>query len=372
MSQIKSVRRIVIMAAGTGGHVVPGLAIAEEMLQRGWQVSWLCTQHGMENRLLAARNNKHQQRIDSLQINFSGLRGKGLWHTVSGIGKLLLATISTYTWLGRIKPSVVLGMGGYVTVPGGWATRLRQLPLVLMNADATLLLSNRALAAFAKCILFGFAPTRNHASPCPENSLVTGNPIRAEIRSLPAPAQRYADHSGTLRILVVGGSLGAQVLNQIVPQALALIPPEQRPIVTHQSGVQHLSDLQQAYQQAGVSAQLIGFIDDMASAYASADLLICRAGAITVSEIIAAGVASILIPLVVSTTSHQRDNAEWMAQHGAAIHLPQSDLNPEALAELLAGCQREKLLAMANAARSLATPDATQQIANALERAALI
>lgn len=354
-------KRLLIMAAGTGGHIFPGLAIAQTMQARGWQVSWLGTQHGMEREIVP----KHRIEMDA--IDFAGLRGKGLMHTVRGVFKMAAGFISCFSIIGRRKPDVVLGMGGYVTVPGGMMAKLRGVPLVLVNADAALLLSNKTLAPLAKRVLFGFPANFGNAK---EKAVVTGNPVRQEIIAVPQPAQRYATHTGPLRLLVVGGSLGAKALNENVPAALARIPDEVRPVVTHQSGKQHIDTLRKAYAQAGVQAEVVDFIDDMPRRYAEADLVICRAGAITVSELTAAGVASVLVPLVASTTSHQRDNAQWMAQQQAAIHLPQSDLNPERLAAMLQALTREDCRKMADAAYVIGRREANEQIANVLEELA--
>ncbi|HEY8353679.1 MAG TPA: undecaprenyldiphospho-muramoylpentapeptide beta-N-acetylglucosaminyltransferase [Methylophilaceae bacterium] len=354
-------RTLLIMAAGTGGHVMPGLAVAEVMQKRGWRVHWLATRHGMENHLVPSSG------IAMTRLNFSGLRGKGLKHSVVGVFKLLAATYKAWCLMGRLRPSVVLGMGGYVTVPGGWATWLRGLPLALVNADAALLMSNRMLARLADRIMFGFENNAGVPGTLAAKSVVTGNPIRREIMAIDAPEARYGSRSGALRLLVVGGSLGARPLNETLPSALALIPEEKRPIVVHQSGAQHIETLQAAYRAAGVKATVVPFIDDMAAAYADADVLVCRAGAITVSEIAVAGVASILVPLMVSTTSHQRDNAEWMAAHDAAIHLPQAEMTAQRLAELLQQLERGRLLRMAQAARRLGRPAATEAIADQLE-----
>ncbi len=354
-------RTILIMAAGTGGHVMPGLAVAEAMRSRGWQVHWLATRHGMENHLVPSSG------IPMTRLSFSGLRGKGVSHSVAGVFKLLMATYKAWRLMGRLRPSVVLGMGGYVTVPGGWAARLRSLPLALVNADAALLMSNRALARVADRIMFGFEGEAQRMGVLAEKSVVTGNPIRRKIAAVEAPDMRYQKRSGVLRLLVVGGSLGARPLNETLPAALALIPEAARPVVVHQSGAQHIETLQAAYKAAGVEASVVPFIEDMAAAYADADVLVCRAGAITVSEIAVAGVASILVPLMVSTTSHQRDNAQWMAAHGAAIHLPQAEMTPQKIAELLQQLTRERLLEFAQTARKLGKPDATAAIADQLE-----
>jgi UDP-N-acetylglucosamine--N-acetylmuramyl-(pentapeptide) pyrophosphoryl-undecaprenol N-acetylglucosamine transferase len=354
-------KRLMIMAAGTGGHIFPGLAIAQTMQARGWQVSWLGTMHGMERDIVP----KHKIEMDS--IDFAGLRGKGLAHTARGVFKMAAGFASCFTILGRRKPDVVLGMGGYVTVPGGMMAKLRGVPLVLVNADAALLLSNKTLAPLAKRVLFGFPADFGNAA---DKALVTGNPVRKEIMAIPLPAHRYAGRSGPLRLLVVGGSLGAKVLNESLPAALAHIPAEVRPAVTHQSGKQHIDALRTAYANAHVNAEVVDFIDDMPRRYAEADLVICRAGAITVSELTAAGVPSILVPLVASTTSHQRDNAQWMANQKAAIHLPQSELNPERLAQLLQSLTRENCLMMAEAAHAIGRRQANEAIANVLEELA--
>lgn len=353
-------KRLLIMAAGTGGHIFPGLAIADTMRARGWQVSWLGTTHGMEADLVP----RHGLPFDA--IEFSGLRGKGWRHSLSGMLKMLKSFSRCYAFIGQRKPDVVLGMGGYVTVPGGLMARLAGVPLTLMNADAGLLMSNKVLLPFAQKILFGFdaaAATANSAK-----AEVTGNPVREAISGLPLPAQRYAKRSGVLKIFVVGGSLGAKVLNDTLPAALALLPAALRPQVVHQSGKQHIEALQASYAQAGVSAEVLPFIDDMARRYADADLVICRAGAITVTELCAAGVASVLVPLVASTTSHQRDNARWMAQAQAAVHLPQTELSAQALATLLQNMTREACQKMAEAAYLQGKRDANAAIADVLEK----
>lgn len=354
-------KRLLIMAAGTGGHIFPGLAIAQTMQARGWQVSWLGTMHGMERDLVP----KHRIEMDS--IDFAGVRGKGLMHTARGVFKLAAGFASCFRIIGRRKPDVVLGMGGYVTVPGGMMAKLRGVPLALVNADAALLLSNKTLAPLAKRVLFGFPADFGNAA---DKAQVTGNPVRKEIMEVPQPAQRYAGRSGPLRLLVVGGSLGAKALNDCLPAALARIPAEMRPAVTHQSGKQHIDALRKAYAEAQVQAEVVDFIDDMPRRYAQADLVICRAGAITVSELTAAGVASVLVPLVASTTSHQRDNAQWMAQQKAAIHLPQTEMNPERLAHLLQSLTHEECRKMAQAAHAIGRRDANEQIANVLEELA--
>jgi UDP-N-acetylglucosamine--N-acetylmuramyl-(pentapeptide) pyrophosphoryl-undecaprenol N-acetylglucosamine transferase len=354
-------KKLMIMAAGTGGHIFPGIAIAQTMRARGWDVSWLGTSHGMEVDFVP------RQGIVIDTIAFSGMRGKGLAHSVGGLFKLVGAFFTCFGHIARRRPDVVLGMGGYVTVPGGLMARLRGVPLVLVNADAALLLSNKTLTPMASRVLFGFPADFGKAAA---KALVTGNPVRKEILDLPAPCQRFSERSGALRILVVGGSLGAKVLNDSIPAALALLPEGSRPLVKHQSGKKNIDALRAGYAGAGVKADVVDFIDDMAAAYATADIVICRAGAITVSELTAAGVASVLVPLVVSTTSHQRDNAQWMAAQKAAIHLPQTELNAASMAQLLQSLTREQCRTMAEAALAVGKRNANNEIADVLEQLA--
>jgi UDP-N-acetylglucosamine--N-acetylmuramyl-(pentapeptide) pyrophosphoryl-undecaprenol N-acetylglucosamine transferase len=354
-------KKLLIMAAGTGGHIFPGLAIAQTMKARGWQVSWLGTSTGMEGDLVP----RHGVEID--KINFTGLRGKGLLHTLRGGFKLLGSFATCLQILAQRKPDVVLGMGGYVTVPGGLMSALRRVPLVLLNADAALLLSNKTLVPYARRVLFGFPANFGKAV---DKAVVTGNPVRAEILQLAAPQLRYATRTGPLQLLIVGGSLGAKVLNECLPAAMALIPPAQRPRITHQSGNQHIEALRAAYARHGIDAEVLAFIDDMPARYAAADLVICRAGAITVSELTAAGVASVLVPFLASTTTHQRDNATWMAQQQAAVHLPQAEMTPERIAQIVSSTTREQCAAMAQSAYHNGRRDANDAIAAILEQLA--
>jgi UDP-N-acetylglucosamine--N-acetylmuramyl-(pentapeptide) pyrophosphoryl-undecaprenol N-acetylglucosamine transferase len=338
---------------------MPGLAVAREVASRGWTVSWLGTSHGMENRLVPLSG------IPMDTITFSGLRGKGLLHTATGGLRLLKALWDCLGILRRRQASAVLGMGGYVCFPGGLMASLLSKPLMLVNADAALLLSNKSLLPVADRVAFGFD---GPAVAGVKAGVVTGNPVRAEIEALPAPEQRLAGRSGPLRLLVVGGSLGAQVLNRTVPQALALIDSTHRPQVVHQTGAAQADEVRAAYAASSIQADVRPFIDDMAAELAACDLIVCRAGAVTVSELCAAGVASVLVPLVVSTTAHQRDNAQWLAGQGAAVHLPQAELTPQALAEQLSALDRPALLAMAQRARSLARPQAAARVADELQK----
>lgn len=354
-------RHLVIMAAGTGGHIIPGLAVAQEMQRRGWTVSWLGTTQGMENRMVPS------QGIPLDTISFSGLRGKGLLHTLTGGIRMLGAFWSCLKILRARATTVVLGMGGYVCFPGGVMATLLGKPLMLVNADASLLMSNRALLPVADRVGFGFDGA---AAAKIKRAVVTGNPVREEIEELPSPAERFAGRSGPLRVLVVGGSLGARVLNDTVPAALALMAPGERPLVTHQTGQLNRDAVKDAYAKAGISegVEVVAFIDDMARRLAECDVIVCRAGAVTVSELCAAGVPSVLVPLIVSTTSHQRDNAQFMAQHGAAMHLPQAELSPQKLADTLRGLDRTHLQAMGEKARALARPRAASRVADELDR----
>ncbi len=357
---------LVIMAAGTGGHVIPGLAVASEMRSRGWTVSWLGTRTGMENKLVPPAG------IHLDALSFSGLRGKGLLHAATGGLRMLKAMWDCIGIFRQRQADAVLGMGGYVCFPGGLMASLLNKPLMLVNADASLLLSNKALLPVADRVAFGFDGA---AAASVKHAIVTGNPVRAEIEALPEPAERMAGRDGPLRLLVVGGSLGANALNEALPQALALMPPAQRPHVTHQTGALNRDAVKALYRAAGLDpegekgdAEVLPFIDDMAAQLNACDLIVCRAGAVTVSELCAAGVPSILVPLIVSTTSHQRDNAAFMAQHGAALHLPQAELNPARLAELLGSLDREKLTAIAQKARALSRPRAAARVADEIER----
>src|SRR5262245_4434750 len=352
-------RHLVVMAAGTGGHVFPGIAVAREAQRRGWSVSWLGTKSGMENRLVPPTG------ISMDAIGFAGLRGKGVLGTMTGGARLLKAFWDCLRIRRTRGAHAVLGMGGYVCFPGGMMASLLGHPLVLVNADASLLLSTRALLPVADAVAFGFdgpavAKTRH--------AVVTGNPVRAEIEAVPAPAERFRDRSGPLSLLVVGGSLGAKVLNETVPAALARLPLERRPRVVHQSGATHLDAVRATYATLRVQAEVVPFIDDMPARLAACDVIVCRAGAITVSELCAAGVASVLVPLIVSTTTHQRDNAAYMALHGAARHLPQAELSVETLTNLLSDLDRDNLRAMAERARALARPQAAARVADQLDR----
>lgn len=348
-------RSILIMAGGTGGHIFPALAVADILRAQGWQVTWLGAPNSMEAELVPRHG------YEMVWIRFSGVRRKGLLRLLRLPFDLLLALWQSAAAILRKRPDVVLGMGGYITFPGGIMAALLRRPLVIHEQNSVAGLSNRVLAHIAQKVISGFPDVLPRAIWC-------GNPVRSDIAALPAPGQRYAARSGRLHVLVIGGSLGAKAINETLPQALALLAPELRPDVLHQTGKQHYAAVQQAYRQAGVQAEIKPFMDEMARHYGNADLVICRAGALTIAELAAAGVASILIPFPFAVDDHQTRNAEFLGRHGAAVLLPQGELNAERLAGLLQDLGdkergREKLLAMAQRARGLAKSDAAAAVA---------
>jgi UDP-N-acetylglucosamine--N-acetylmuramyl-(pentapeptide) pyrophosphoryl-undecaprenol N-acetylglucosamine transferase len=343
-------RTILIMAGGTGGHIFPALAVADQLRDKGWKVVWLGSKAGMESQLVP------QYGFEIEWVRFSGLRGKGLLRLVLLPLNLLIAFCQSARAIFRVRPDVVLGMGGYISFPGGIMAALLARPLVLHEQNSIAGLANKVLARVADRILVAFPNAL-------KNSEWTGNPVRRDIAQLPAPERRFRNRAGNLKVLVVGGSLGAQALNETVPRALALIPQSQRPEVTHQAGEKHLAMLESGYREAGVSATTLAFIRDMASAYAMADVVICRAGALTISELAAAGIASVLVPFPSAVDDHQTFNARYLADQSAAVLLPQAELTPRKLADLLLGFTRTKLLDMANRARALGRPDAARIVA---------
>ncbi|SIT66792.1 UDP-N-acetylglucosamine-N-acetylmuramylpentapeptide N-acetylglucosamine transferase [Ectothiorhodosinus mongolicus] len=348
--------RILVMAGGTGGHVFPGLAVAKLLRQQGHEVRWLGTATGLEARLVPAAN------ITLHTLPVSGLRGKGLMTWLLAPWKLGVAMWAALGLLWRLKPRAVLGLGGFASGPGGLVAAALGYPLVIHEQNAIAGMTNRWLAKRADLVLQAFPGT---FAPALE-PVTVGNPVRTEIADLPAPEQRYAQRSGPLQILVVGGSLGALALNTIVPQALAQLPADTF-VVRHQAGERTLAQAQQAYTEAGVVAEVTAFIEDMAAAYAGADVVICRAGALTVSELAAAGVASILVPFPHAVDDHQTANAAYLTDVDAALLLPQSELSAERLAETLKSLDRDRLQAMAVQARQQAKVDATEQVARACQ-----
>jgi UDP-N-acetylglucosamine--N-acetylmuramyl-(pentapeptide) pyrophosphoryl-undecaprenol N-acetylglucosamine transferase len=339
-----------VMAGGTGGHIMPGLAVAETLTQQGWSIRWLGNPQKMEGKLVA------QAGYDMVPVYFSGVRGKGWRDLVKAPFALIKACSTVWQAMSKQRPSVVLGMGGYVAMPGGLVSWLRGVPLVLHEQNAVAGMTNRLLAKIARVVMAGFPNAIAGAQ-------VVGNPVRASLLQLKSPAQRYASHQGALKLLVVGGSLGAAALNKIVPAALALMPLSQRPVVIHQAGSQHIQALQLAYQQAQVDATCTAFIDDMASAMSQADLMICRAGAMTVAEVAAVGVAALFVPFPHAVDDHQTENANYLVKHDAAWLRQQTQLTPEWLSHWLSEHDRQSLVQVAIRAQSCAKTDAAQQIA---------
>ncbi|MDP3438981.1 MAG: undecaprenyldiphospho-muramoylpentapeptide beta-N-acetylglucosaminyltransferase [Azonexus sp.] len=343
-------RTILIMAGGTGGHIFPALAVAEKMQYRGWRVVWLGNPDGMEARLVP------QHGYEMVWVKFAALRGKGLLRKLLLPFNLLRGFWQAQKAIRQLQPNVVLGMGGYITFPGGMMASLLGKPLVVHEQNSVAGLANRVLAGVADHVVTGFPDVL-------KKGVWAGNPVRPEIAKIASPAERFAERTGALRLLVIGGSLGAQVLNDMVPKGMALLGESEQPQIVHQAGEKHIEALKANYAAVGVQAHCVPFIEDMAGAYDWADLVICRSGALTVAELAAAGVASILVPFPHAVDDHQTGNAKFLVNVGGAFLLPQSELTPEALA-LIRNYSRGQLLEMAEKARSLAKPDATEEVAN--------
>ncbi|MBC7786817.1 MAG: undecaprenyldiphospho-muramoylpentapeptide beta-N-acetylglucosaminyltransferase [Methylophilaceae bacterium] len=352
-AQIKSVNKtLLVMAGGTGGHVYPAMAVADELQSRGWNVTWLATEGGMENRLIAGKN------YNVAVINMKGVRGKGLLRLVSLPFQLLKAFAQSFAAIKKHQPNVLLGMGGFAAFPGGLMAWLLRKPLVIHEQNSVAGLTNKVLAKFAKKVLVAFPEAFKGVGT------LVGNPVRADITALENPETRFKGRIGSMRLLVVGGSLGAQALNDVVPKALALMVEAQRPQVIHQAGEKHIATLRANYQMAGVNAEAKAFINDMAAMYAWADLVICRAGALTVAELSTAGVASVLVPFPFAVDDHQTTNAAYLADAGAALLVQQSELTATVLYEILQDLSREQCREMAIKARILGKPEATNTVAN--------
>lgn len=342
---------VLIMAGGTGGHVFPALACAHEFQSRGYKVHWLGTPRGIENEVVPAAG------LPLHLIDVSGLRGKSVGSLLKAPWQLLRSLWQARRVMRQLQPVCVLGLGGYVTGPGGLAARLAGVPLVIHEQNAVAGTANRSLAPFAARVCEAFPGT----FAASDKRRTTGNPVRTEL-FLKTPRDPLADRRP--RLLVLGGSLGAEPLNKLLPDALAQVSSELRPEVFHQAGKQHADITRERYEAAGVAAQVAPFIKDMASAYAWADLVICRAGALTVCELAAAGLPSFLVPLPHAIDDHQTHNAEYLAKEGAALLLPQATTDAAALAAQLTEVlmQPEKLKAMGATARRLSRPDATRTV----------
>lgn len=345
-------KTLLVMAGGTGGHVYPAMAVADYLQQQGWNIVWLCTVGGMENRLLI---NKNYQKA---MISMRGVRGKGLLGWLLLPVKLTLALYQAYQAIKRYQPDLVLGMGGFAAFPGGLMAYLLAKPLLIHEQNSVAGLTNKILAHLATKVLAAFPAAFG------DKASLVGNPVRSEITQIVPAELRFKQRSGPLRILVVGGSLGAQALNEVLPKALARIDIARRPEVVHQAGEKHIALLQANYAAMDVVAEMKAFIDDMATMYTWADIVICRAGALTIAELSAAGVASILVPFPFAVDDHQTSNAAYLADAGAALLIKQTEFSIEKLAQLLQQLSREQCLDMAIKARVLGKPEATATVAN--------
>jgi len=346
-----------ITTGGTGGHVFPGLAVAAKLLARGARVFWLGTREGMEAKLVP------QHGVDFEAISFRGVRGKGLRTLLLGPFALVAACVDSLKVIRRRQPTVVLGFGGFASFPGALMGVATARPLVLHDSNAVAGLANRILAYGADRLLLGFPDAFGGAHA--RKATWVGNPLRDAVAALPPPTERFASHDGPLRLLVVGGSLGAQALNERVPAALAQLPAGARPRVVHQAGARHIDALRAAYAGAGVAAECVPFIEDMAARYAWADLVVCRGGAMTVAELAAVGLGAIIVPLPGAIADEQTANAQFLVDAGAAHCIAQEALSPEGLAALIAKTTREDALALAIAARGVGRRDAADRVADA-------
>lgn len=346
-----------VMAGGTGGHIFPGLAVAHALREQGWRVHWLGAPGSMEERLVPP------QGFPLETIDFAGVRGKGLLTLALLPLRLLKAFAQALSVVRRVKPDVVIGLGGYISFPGGMMAVLAGKPLILHEQNSVAGMANKVLASVADKVFAAFP------NALPKAQWV-GNPLRQAFLQQPEPAERFAGRSGPLKVLVVGGSLGAKALNDIVPQAVALLPAEVRPQVVHQSGAKQIDALRANYAAAGVQAELTPFIEDTAQAFADADLVICRAGASTVTELAAVGVAAIYVPFPHAVDDHQTTNAHFMVDAGGGWLMPQAALNAQKLAEMLQNMQRSTLLNVALKAKTMQKIHATREVVAACEELA--
>ncbi len=358
---VAQTRVAMIMAGGTGGHVYPALAVAESLREQGWRVCWLGTREGMEARIAGERG------FEMAWIKFAGVRGKGVLRMALLPVQLLAAFWQAIGAIRRIRPNVAIGLGGYVAFPGGMMASLLGKPLVIHEQNSIAGLTNRVLACLADRVLLGlpgaFKQGMDKPLPCGKvDAEWVGNPVLPGIAGIAAPAERFAGREGPLRLLVIGGSLGAKALNQLVPDALARMHPEARPAVRHQAGARNIDELRGNYAAAGVEAECLAYIEDMAEAYAWADVVICRAGASTMAELSAAGVPAGMVPFPYAVDDHQTVNARFLADAGAGWLLPQDKLDPEQLATWIASLSRAELLARAEKARTLGKPDETARM----------
>jgi UDP-N-acetylglucosamine--N-acetylmuramyl-(pentapeptide) pyrophosphoryl-undecaprenol N-acetylglucosamine transferase len=353
-----SARCALVMAGGTGGHIFPALAVAEALRERAWRVHWLGGPGSMESQLVPPRG------FPLETIDFSGVRGKGLGTLAVLPLRLLRAFWQSIAVVRRVNPDVVIGLGGYIAFPGGMMSVMLGKPLVLHEQNSVAGMVNRVLAGVADRVFTAFPNALRKAA-------WVGNPLRAAFLQQPPPADRLGSRNGPLRLLVVGGSLGAKALNEIVPKALALIPSAERPIVLHQSGAKQLDELRANYAAAEVQAELTPFIEDTARAFAEADLIVCRAGASTVTEIAAVGAAAVFVPFPFAVDDHQTTNAKFLVDAGGGWLVQQRDLTPEWLADLVRKTSRPELIRLAVAAKSMEKTTATAEIVKACEELAM-
>jgi UDP-N-acetylglucosamine--N-acetylmuramyl-(pentapeptide) pyrophosphoryl-undecaprenol N-acetylglucosamine transferase len=353
---------VLIMAGGTGGHIFPGLAVADVLRQNGVRVHWLGARGAMECQSVPPTG------IELDTVDIGGLRGKGLagWLTVPL--RLGRAVFQAFRIIGRVKPACAVSFGGYAAGPGGLAARLRGIPLLVHEQNRIAGLTNRVLARLASTVMQAFPGTWNDRL----KPVTCGNPVRSAVASLQPPEQRFAERHGPVRVLITGGSQGAAVLNRILPEAIQMIPVENRPRVRHQAGRGAAESTLSLYRNSGIDAQVSEFIDDMAAAYTWADLVVCRAGALTISELAAAGLGAILIPFPYAVDDHQSRNAEYLFEVGAALIIQESTLSADLLAQTLTSLfeDRASLQKMAQAARSVSVPDAASRVADICIRAA--
>ena len=348
-------KTLLMMAGGTGGHIFPALAVAEKLRDAKINVVWLGSRTGLESRIVPAAG------FQSDWLDIRGVRNRGWLRLLQLPFVLTLAMWQAHQIIRRRTPMALLGMGGFASGPGGLVAVLTRLPLLFHESNARPGLTNRVLAPLARYVMCGFPNTVGLG----KGADWTGNPLRADLLNIPPPSTRYRDREGALRLLVVGGSQGARALNQVVPEAIALLPEDKRPIVVHQSGSAELNAVRTTYHRLGVAAQVTGFIDDMRSAYSVADLVICRAGAMTVSEVCAVGIAALLVPYPHAAGDHQSANAAYLVEHQAALAVSQDALSPLVLSEMLGKFDqnRDQLHAMASQARALFQPNATDRVA---------
>lgn len=358
-TDIKNKGPILITAGGTGGHVYPGLAVARALKEQNIPVVWMGTSKGLEARVIPEAD------IEMVYLSVNGLRGKGLTTLLVAPLQLTRALIQSFMIMFKVKPSAVLGMGGFVAGPGGLVAALMGKPVLIHEQNAIPGLTNKLLSKISKRILEGFPGTFPASGSKAKKIIGIGNPVRKDIAAIESPTKRLGDRWGHINVLVFGGSLGAQVLNEVVPMALEEMPLDKRPVVRHQAGKNKDESTKSRYEKMGVNAEITPFIEDMAEAYEWADLVICRSGALTVAELAAAGMASVMVPYLYAVDDHQTANAKYLSDSGAAVLMPQHDLNADSLSAVLTDLcsDRNKLIEMSIKARRLAKPEATEEVA---------